>query len=60
VDVSTSPRSLSVHTIVEMAGELDVSAVPRLREELADLIAERSRPRRGPPRRRLHGFDRPW
>jgi hypothetical protein len=40
VDLSTSPRSEGVNAIVELRGELDISAVPRLREELADLIPE--------------------
>jgi anti-sigma B factor antagonist len=40
VDLSISTRSEGVHTIVELGGELDVSTVPRLRERLADLIAD--------------------
>jgi anti-sigma B factor antagonist len=40
VDLSISTRSEGVHTIVELVGELDVTTVPRLREQLADLIAD--------------------
>jgi anti-sigma B factor antagonist len=39
VDLSISTRREGVHTIVELGSELDVSTVPRLREQLADLIA---------------------
>jgi anti-sigma B factor antagonist len=40
VDLSISTRSLGVHTIVEVVGELDVSTVAAFRERLADLIAD--------------------
>ena len=40
MDLSISTRSEGIHTIVEVVGELDVHTAPRLREQLADLIAE--------------------
>jgi anti-sigma B factor antagonist len=40
VELSISTRSEGVHTIVELGGELDVSTVQRLRERLAELIAD--------------------
>jgi anti-sigma B factor antagonist len=40
VDLSISTRSDRAYTIVELGGELDVTTVPRLREQLADLIAD--------------------
>jgi anti-sigma B factor antagonist len=39
VDLSISTRSEDPHTIIEVAGELDVYTVPLLRERLADLVA---------------------
>jgi anti-sigma B factor antagonist len=40
VDLSISTRSQGSYTIIQVVGELDVYTVPRLREQLADLIAE--------------------
>jgi anti-sigma B factor antagonist len=40
VDFSISTRSEGAYTIVEVVGELDVSTAPRLRERLAELIAD--------------------
>jgi anti-anti-sigma factor len=40
VDLSISTRSQGAYTIIEVVGELDVHTVPRLRERLADLIAD--------------------
>jgi anti-sigma B factor antagonist len=39
VDFSISTRSEGAYTVVEVIGELDVSTAQRLRERLADLIA---------------------
>jgi anti-sigma B factor antagonist len=39
VDFSISTRSEGAYTIVEVVGELDVSTAERLRERLAELIA---------------------
>jgi anti-sigma B factor antagonist len=40
VDLSISTRNEGIHTILEVVGELDVHTAPRLREQLANLIAE--------------------
>jgi anti-sigma B factor antagonist len=40
VDLSISTRSEGSYTVIQVIGELDVYTVPRLREQLADLIAE--------------------
>jgi anti-sigma B factor antagonist len=40
VDLTLSTRSQDDHTVVEVAGEIDVYTAPRLREQLVDLVAD--------------------